>query len=140
MSTTPPTPPHAHHAPTPPPSRTRLLRTCAVLTPFSPLPSRVSLSPPHPQIFYLPQLELIALCERPAPIVAIYSTKSATCVHELHGHTAEVLAVAHLPALGCVVTSGADLALCWWEVRAQRPPGRRLRGDCEEIERRLRGD
>ena len=67
------------------------------------------------RLFYLDALDALLLCERPAPTVSVYSPKASACVHELKGHSAEVLAVEHVPEAGVVVTSGADLTLCFWD-------------------------
>ena len=76
------------------------------------------------QICYLEPLDLVLLCERPRPVVSIYSPRRAACIHELKGHRAEVLAVEHIAAAGVVVTSGADLALCWWDCSGATPSWR----------------
>ena len=76
------------------------------------------------RIFYLPGLDRLLLCERPAPLVAVYSPTTAACIHELHGHRAEVLAVEHIPELACVVTAGADLSMIFWDVAGASPTWR----------------
>ena len=35
--------------------------------------------------------------------------------------------VRHIPEIGCVITSGADLALCWWDAATPSSPSWRLR-------------
>lgn len=65
-----------------------------------------------------------AWLQAPQPIVSIYSPKQAACLHELRGHRAEVLAVEYIAPAGCLVTSGADLALCWWDVAGAAPSWR----------------
>lgn len=76
------------------------------------------------RVFYLSELDLLVLCEKPSPVVSIYSPKAFGCLHELKGHKAEVLAVVHIPEISCVVTSGADLALCWWDASGSSPSWR----------------
>ena len=73
------------------------------------------------RVFYLEGLDLLVLCERPSPIVSLYSPKHAACLHELKGHKGEVLAVEHVSEVGCLVTSGADLALCFWDAAGSAP-------------------
>lgn len=93
------------------------------LSPFlsctpSSLPSPPTLTPRlQLQIFYFDQLDMLMLCERPSPVVSVYSPKSAACKHELRGHSAEVLAIESIDGAACIVTSGADLALCFWDVK-----------------------
>lgn len=67
------------------------------------------------RVFYVAPLDLVLLCEAPQSVVSIYSPRQAACLHELRGHRAEVLAVEYVAVAGCLVTSGADLALCWWD-------------------------
>ena len=42
------------------------------------------------KVVYLPELDMVFLCERPSPTVSIYSPRGSACVHELKGHKAEV--------------------------------------------------
>ena len=67
------------------------------------------------RVFYVAPLDLVLLCEAPQSVVSVYSPRQAACLHELRGHRAEVLAVEYVAPAGCLVTSGADLALCWWD-------------------------
>ena len=67
------------------------------------------------RVFYVAPLDLVLLCEAPQPVVSVYSPRQAACLRELKGHRAEVLAVEYVAPAGCLVTSGADLALCWWD-------------------------
>ena len=79
------------------------------------------------RVFYLPGLDLLLLCERPSAVVSVYSPLKSPCRHEIREHKAEVLAVEHVPECGCVVTSGADLALCFWDATTPTSPSWRLR-------------
>ena len=79
------------------------------------------------KVYYVSALDVLVLCESPAPLVSIYRPKTVDCLHELKGHKAEVLALEHIEEAGCLVTSGADLALCWWDVASTTAPSWRLR-------------
>ena len=79
------------------------------------------------RVYYLPGLDLLLMCERPAALVSVYSPKASPCLHELSGHRSEVLAIEHVPECGVVVTSGADLALCFWDAATPTSPSWRLR-------------
>ena len=67
------------------------------------------------RVFYVAPLDLVLLCEAPQSVVSVYSPRQAACLRELRGHRAEVLALEYVAPAGCLVTSGADLALCWWD-------------------------
>ena len=45
------------------------------------------------RVFYIADLDLLLLCERPTPVVSVYSPIAFACMHEIKGHKAEVLAV-----------------------------------------------
>ena len=104
----------------------------APLTVYKPIPTvqdetRLRSEQSIERVFYLPGLDLLLLCERPSAVVSVYSPLKSPCRHEIREHKAEVLAVEHVPECGCVVTSGADLALCFWDATTPTSPSWRLR-------------
>ncbi|KAL1523030.1 hypothetical protein AB1Y20_017992 [Prymnesium parvum] len=73
------------------------------------------------KVYYFEQLDRLLLCEGPSAGVLVYSPQASACKNDLKGHTREVLAAEIIEEIACVVTSGADLALCFWDVAGATP-------------------
>ena len=81
------------------------------------------------RIFFVPVLDLLLLCERPQPIVSVYSPKHAACLHQLRGHRAEARRAPPRPPETSRTLGACATARARWTCgqKGSRAAGRSLR-------------